>query len=190
MTYELICLIPSLVCKSPIKPSLSVDTSLKKPSLSINTNPNKTGNEGLDAEAAWRTKAANCEHKDTKDFVPDFGDGSLKTSCDFAPDLETEAGKSTRDKEIYPVKHLAFKSINDVAYLCEDCHSVLCKNCRVEYSSDEQETPTPTKVTFPEFKPTNSSAKAENKETNNKGSLLDEYADTSTEMPDYIGGDD
>ena len=26
--------------------------------------------------------------------------------------------------------------------------------------------------------------------SNQKGSLIDDYADTSTEMPDYFGGDD
>jgi len=39
-TYKVMCLIPSLVCRSPSN----------KPSLSIDTNPNKTGNEGLDTE--------------------------------------------------------------------------------------------------------------------------------------------
>jgi hypothetical protein len=127
-------------------------------------------------------------------------DGSADIPCDFSSDFEAE-GKSTRDKEISPEKHSAFKDVNDVAYLCNDCLGVICQECRVEYSSEEEETPTPTKVTFPEFKQDNSSSKidnkeinssnnADNKEINKKDSLLDDYADTSTEMPDYMGGDD
>jgi hypothetical protein len=185
-----------MVYRSPSnKPSLSIDTDpnktpSNKPSLSIDTNPNQTGNEGLDTEVKWRKEAGYCEHKSVSRLTGNAADGSADIPCDFSSDLEPETGKSTRDKEIHPVKHPAFKGEDDVAYLCNNCLGVICKDCRVEYSSDEEETPTPTKVTFPEFKQNNSSKDIDNKETNKKASLLDDYADTSTEMPDYIGGDE
>jgi hypothetical protein len=118
-------------------------------------------------------------------------DGSADIPCDFSSDFEPEAGKSTRDKEITPIKHPAFKDKDDVAYLCDNCLGVICRDCRVEYSSEEEETPTPTKVTFPEFRQNSSSSGTDSKDSNKKdSSLLDDYADTSTEMPDYMGGDD
>jgi len=136
-------------------------------------------------------------------------DGSTGIPCDFSSDFEPEVGKSTRDKEIHPNKHPAFKDEDDVAYLCNNCLGVICQECRVDYSSNEEDTPTPTKVTFPEFKQNSSSTNADketsssintdketnsstntNKEINKTDSLLDDYADTSTEMPDYMGGDD
>lgn len=201
------CLIPSLVCRSPDKPSLSIDTD-----------PNKTGNEGLDTEGEWRKKAGNCEHKIVSKLVGNTIDGSAGIPCDFSSDFETEAGKSTRDKEIHPNKHPAFKDEDDVAYVCNNCLGVICQDCRVDYSSNEEDTPTPTKVTFPEFREDSSSTNASietgssintdketnsstntietssstntNIETSKTDSLLDDYADTSTEMPDYMGGDD
>jgi hypothetical protein len=190
------CLVPSMVYSSPSnKPSLSIDTnpnqtSSNKPSLSINTNPNQTGNEGLDTEGKWRKKAGNCEHKSVSYLTGNTVDGSADIPCDFSSDLESEAGKSTRDKEIYPAKHPAFKDQDDVAYLCDNCLGVICKDCRIDYSSEEEETPTPSKITFPEFKQSSSSSSTDNKETSKKGSLLDDYADTSTEMPDYLIGDE
>jgi hypothetical protein len=173
-------------------------SSSNKPSLTINTNTNETGNEGLDTEGKWRKKAGNCEHKSVSHLTAEIADGSADIPCDFASDLESELGKSTRDKEIHPSKHPAFKHEDDVAFLCNNCLSVICKDCRVEYSSEEEETPTPSKVTFPEFKGSpsktdnidSSNTTDDNKEISNKGSLLDDYADTSTEMPDYMGGDE
>jgi hypothetical protein len=209
------CLTPTLVCRSPSNKPSSSDkpSSSNKPSLTIDTNPNETGNRGLDKEGEWRKSAGICDHSSVSYLIGSTADGSTDIPCDFSSDFE-EAGKSTRDKEIYPDKHPAFKQDGDFAYLCNNCLGVICKDCRVEYSSDEEDTPTPTQMTFPEL-PQNdpssstsndpssstsnnpssstdnsSSSNTDNEEISKNDSLLDDYADTSTEMPDYIGGDD
>jgi hypothetical protein len=141
-----------------------------------------------------------CEHNSVSNFVGYSADGSVDTTCDFSSEFEAEAGKSTRDKEINPDKHPAFKHDGDVAYVCDGCLGVICRDCRVEYSSDEEQTPTPTKFTFPDFRENNSSSETNNSSSSktdnssssktDNSSLLDDFADTSSEMPDYTGGDD
>jgi len=89
----------------------------------------------------------------------------------------------------------------DVAFICSNCHMTVCKNCVEEYSSSEN---TPVSPAFPFtenaiFSSSEKNQQDTNQEDTNKqdtntskpqSSLLDDYANVNTELPDYFGGDD
>lgn len=118
--------------------------------------------------------------------------------CDFEND--DDKGRSIAEKATRPNKHPAVEGANDVAFLCSECQSVCCKNCYEEYPSEEN-----TPVSDRGFLEDNNSLSdnkgpSENKGSNSpedthnkescKSSLLDDFADPSSEMPDYMGCDD
>lgn len=137
--------------------------------------------------------------------------------CDSAGSPSEEAGRSTYDKETEPRKHPAVEGEGDVAFVCNICHMVTCKNC-VEVTPTDS---TPVSPSFPftegtnlptgskdidslsaskdtdslsASKNTDSPSASNSKESTNptlsKSSLLDDFADPSTELPDYTGNDD
>jgi hypothetical protein len=164
--------------------------------------------------------------------------------CDSAGSPSEEAGRSTYDKETEPRKHPAVEGEGDVAFVCNICHMVTCKNC-VEVTPTDS---TPVSPSFPftegtnlptgskdidslsaskdtdslsaskdtdslsaskdtdspsaskdtdspsASKDTDSPSASNSKESTNptlsKSSLLDDFADPSTELPDYTGNDD
>lgn len=161
------------------KPNLKIDTVLS------------TGHEGLDAEKEWRRKSAFCEHSWSM-FVSDEKDNEDPMPCDF-DNGEQDMKTPLSERATRPNKHPAVEGEKDAAFLCENCHAICCKNCYQEYPSEEN-TPVSDrgfleeKNTLTENKDKNVSEKTQN--ISSKSSLLDDYADTSTEMPDYTGGDD
>jgi hypothetical protein len=119
--------------------------------------------------------------------------------CDSDGSPSEEAGRSTYDKETEPRKHPAVEGEGDVAFVCNICHMVTCKNC-VEVTPTDS---TPVSPSFPFFegtnlptasKDTNSLPTSNSKESTNpalsKSFLLDDFADPSAELPDYTGNDD
>jgi hypothetical protein len=126
--------------------------------------------------------------------------------CDSAGSPSEEADRTTYDKETEPRKHPAVEGEGDVAFVCNICHMVTCKNC-VEVTPTDS---TPVSPSFPftegtnlptASKDANSLLTSNSKEnTNNskestnptlsKSSLLDDFADPSAELPDYTGNDD
>jgi hypothetical protein len=119
-----------------IKLNTDNSSTKKKPSLHIDTKP-KTGNEGLDAEKEWRENSSYCEHKEVFKYVADEKDNKDPMLCDFSNNFEETAGQSIKEQGDAPKKHPAVSKEGDWAYLCNDCHAVICKNCRVEYPSEE-----------------------------------------------------
>jgi hypothetical protein len=149
----------------------------------------------------WRKKSGNCEHTNTFLYVADENDIKDPMLCDVAND-ENEGSKPTKVKEMFPEKHPAVKKIGDVAKLCDYCHMVICKDCEQNYSSSEN---TPISANFPEStgnaasndkplqdKLPESAGKSDTatSTSTSKPSLLDDFADVSSELPDYTGGDD
>jgi hypothetical protein len=163
----------------------------KKPNLTIETNPS-TGNEGLDAEKEWRNKSSFCEHDKLFKYLADENDNTNPMLCDYTGDSEDVAGQSSKDQSDIPKKHPAVKGEGDWAHICDNCHAVICKNCHVEYPPEEN-TPVGSPGGYVERKELNiSNDKQKDKTIDNssKSSILDDFADTSSELPDYIGGDD
>jgi hypothetical protein len=177
-----------------------------KPKLKIDTNPS-TGNEGLDAEKEWRKKSAYCEHKKHFVYEGDENDNTDPMLCDFSGDFEDTKDQSIAEQSSNPKKHPAIQHEGDWAYVCSDCFAVVCKDCMVDYPSEEN---TPVFSSNSEkhqnekedIKPQDSSTEQaafeeqqshqSNKDitNNNSKSLIDEFANTSCEMPDYTGGDE
>jgi hypothetical protein len=169
----------------------------EKPNLTIDTK-NSTGNEGLDREKQWRKESSFCEHSELSMYIGDENDNKSPLGCDFVGDHEEVGEQLTKDQENIPKKHPAVEGEGDVAFICDNCHAVICKNCYTEYSSDEDN-----EETFDSKAENNeetSDSKAENNiaenqkdENLNEGqsrSLIDDYADVSCELPDYFSGDD
>jgi hypothetical protein len=168
----------------------------KKPDLHIDTNPSR-GNEGLDAEKEWRKKSSTCEHNDISIYEGDENDNTNPMLCDYEGDPENTAGQSSRDQANAPNKHPAVQGENDWAYLCNDCLAVICKDCHVYYPSEEN-----TPVEQHDDSTTDNNSSGNNNEKENmetmensskspdKSSLIDDFADTSCELPDYTAGDD
>lgn len=164
--------------------------NIDKANLKIDT-VFSTGHEGLDAEKEWRRKASFCEHVWSL-FVSDKKDNKDPMLCDFENEDE-DREKSIAERATRPNKHPAVEGANDAAFVCNDCQAVCCKNCYQEYSSEENTPVSPRgfledKDSLSENK-SNSLPKHTPKDSS-KSSLIDDYADTSTEMPDYTGGDD
>ena len=128
--------------------------------------------------------------------------------CDSAGSPSEEAGRSTYDKETEPRKHPAVEGEGDVAFVCNICHMVTCKNCVEVTPTDSTPVspsfpftegtnlPTASKDTdsLPTSKDTDTLPTSNSKESTNpalsKSSLLDDFADPSAELPDYTGNDD
>lgn len=123
-------------------------SSSRKPKLTIDTNQHTTGNSGIDAESKWRRTSANCTHSDLSIFTACEGDGSLETECDMTSELEVN--RSNIEKEMYPKKHLAFEKAGDEAFVCRGCNANICQKCWVDYGSEEEDSPLPSQVDFPE----------------------------------------
>jgi hypothetical protein len=141
-------------------------------------------------------------------YIADKNDNTDPMLCDSAGSPSEEAGRSTYDKETEPRKHPAVEGEGDVAFVCNICHMVTCKNC-VEVTPTDS---TPVSPSFPftegtnlptgskdtdslsASKDTDSPSASNSKESTNptlsKSSLLDDFADPSTELPDYTGNDD
>jgi hypothetical protein len=189
--------------------TISLEAKEDRPKLKIDTSVASTGNEGLDKEKQWRDKAALCEHNKTSLYISDEKDNKDPLLCDVTHDFE-DNGKTCFDKETNPSKHPAVEGDGDVAFICDNCHTVVCKDCVEEYSSTET---TPVSPVFPFTEGSNfvssieettsesskeeTTSESSKKETTSesskeetKRSLIDDYADTSTELPDYMGGDD
>lgn len=201
----------NIILFSPSKYVLGKD----KPNLTIDTNPS-TGNEGLDAEKRWREKSAYCEHEDVSIYEADENDNVDPMLCDYTGDSEETAGQSTAEQSSAPKKHPAVVGEGDWAYICNDCHAVICKDCNVDYPSEDntpQYSPIPEDFTNknPFDDKQNPSTKEESsieedvskkqnplveKDSSNKpddsskSSLIDDFANTDCEMPDYTAGDD
>ena len=138
-----------------------------------------------------------CEHPSTSLYIADQGDNKDPMLCDVTSDFD-EVGRTNFEKETQPNKHPAVENEGDVAFKCNTCHMIVCKNCVEEYSSSEN---TPVSPAFPfteasnlPFTEASNLPSAKDKEDANspktKNSLLDDYADTSAELPDYTSGDD
>lgn len=175
----------------------------KKPNLTIDTKP-RTGNKGLDSEKEWREKSAFCEHNFDSYYQADENDIKDPILCDFS--FEETQKQTIQDKSTKPIKHPAVEGDKDIAYTCSSCFAVVCKQCVEDYPT-EANTPN-SQLGFTEEKNSpNNNTKANEKNTtsnNNdnsfffntektskpKPSNLDDFADTSCEPADYIGGDD
>ena len=180
-----------------------------KPKLSIDINPS-TGNEGLDAEKEWRKKSAYCEHDDYFIYEGDKNDNTDPMLCDFSGDHEDTKDQSIAEQYSKPIKHRAIEHEGDWAYVCNNCFAVKCKDCFVDYPSEEntpvysshaekyeeykdikQQNSSVEQTTFTEQnikQQSNSSDKSSN--NNDNKSLIDDFANTNCEMPDYTSGDD
>lgn len=195
-----------------------------KPNLTIDTNPS-TGNEGLDAEKKWREKSAYCEHEEISIYEADENDNTDPMLCDFIGDSEEIEGQSTIEQHSAPKKHPAVVGEGDWAYVCNNCQAVICKDCNVNYPSEENSvvySPIPEEfLEKEEYNNEENSSMEKNssseninseeeklRENNNNtaeeilsssnrnindtsnASLIDDFANTDCEMPDYTGGDD
>lgn len=172
-----------------------------KPKLSIDTNPS-TGNEGLDAEKEWRKKSAYCEHEDFFIYEGDKNDNTDPMLCDFSGDHEDTKDQSIEEQSSKPRKHRAIEHEEDWAYVCSNCFAVVCKGCIVDYPSEEN---TPVFSSHEEKYEENQDVKQQNsfigqinfaeqnieqQSNSDNKSLIDDFASTDCEMPDYTSGDD
>jgi hypothetical protein len=66
-------------------------------------------------------KIGKCTHDKLSNFTIDKEKEVKTTLCDF----EEENGKPDP---------LAFDSVTDNAFVCKNCHGIICKNCVVVYS--------------------------------------------------------
>lgn len=121
---------------------------MKKPKLNIDTKPITSGNEGLDKEKQQRDNMANCEHPKMSYYVADGGDNIDPITCD-ATASPTEAARSARDAELHPIKHPAVEGAGDVAFICDSCMMIICKNCIMETAPNTPDTPTAFTADFP-----------------------------------------
>lgn len=138
-----------------------------KPNLTIDTTRDKRQDE-----------IAYCAHK-WSNYVSDEKDIKNPDLCDFTSTLPEE-------KETRPNKHPAVGG----AFICNYCEALCCKNCHVEYPSSPLNDKgfLEKQNSLPENKASNIPENTHN--NSSKSSLLDDFADTSTEMPDYTGGED
>lgn len=88
-----------------------------KPNLTVKTGPETS----LEKD---REKIGKCTHDKLSNFIIDDEKEVKTTLCDF----EGENGKPD---------HAAFDSVTDNAFVCDNCHGIMCKDC-VEIYSDEE----------------------------------------------------
>lgn len=91
-----------------------------KPELTIKVGPQN------DLEKD-QTKIGMCTHENMSDLVMNTPEDVEATMCDFGGDFSE--GKY--------VTHKALDSVTDHALVCDNCHSICCKDCYEEYSSSE-----------------------------------------------------
>ena len=162
----------------------------ERPKLTVETKQKDTGNEGLDREKEWRDKAAMCEHKNKSVYLADEGDDSNPMLCDMTSG-GPEQGKSNYEKTTNPDKHPAVAKAGDSAWVCDDCLAVICDDCTVYYSDSSAGTTTASQADFPLSERVTAESSGSNSTTQgSSGSLLDDFADPSSEPADYTGGDD
>ena len=75
-------------------------------------------------------KVGNCLHEDKRLFMA--SQDAEDTLCDFSDKFDSQGRVES---------HKAFDSANDLAFVCDNCHAVMCKNCGEEYSSSENTSP-------------------------------------------------
>jgi hypothetical protein len=78
-----------------------------------------------------KQKIGLCTHDDFSQFVPGNSQDVESSVCDF------DAGNQENNPEGY---HKAFEGENDVAFVCNSCHAILCKDCVQDYSSEDSPT--------------------------------------------------
>ena len=143
-----------------------------------------------------------CEHPNLTTYVAGSPDEKDPMLCDVAGDASEEPVKSIQKEETQPDKHPAVTKKGDTASVCQDCHMVICDNCIEDHSDQEYNTPTPSQVDFPTQSSSqitkDSSSETEvrdahvqkeqagEKESDQIRSNIEDFADPSTEMPDYI----
>lgn len=88
-----------------------------KPNLTVKTGPETYVEKDKD-------KIGKCTHDNLSNFIIDKEKEVETTLCDF----EGESGKPD---------HRAFDSVTDNAFVCNNCHGIMCKDC-VEVYSDEE----------------------------------------------------
>lgn len=156
-------------------------------------------------------------------YIGDSNDNKNPIECDYSAD--SEANRNNIDRSTKPDKHPAVESAGDVAFICNNCHTIICKNCVEEYS--DTETPTSERLLdSPSNNVTNFSKELSNykkssdttlqnpstpsisnkditnensvevgskniseQSTQSSRSLIDDYADLSSELPNYTGED-
>ena len=89
----------------------------KKPDLTVKTSPSTE----LEKD---KEKIAKCTHDKLSNFKIDKLEEVESTLCDF------EGENNNPD-------HKAFDSVTDNAFICDNCHGILCKNCVEDYSDEE-----------------------------------------------------
>lgn len=154
-----------------------------KPNLTIETKPSSSGNKALDEERERWEKSRFCEHRFNGKYVGTEKDNTSPVLCDFTHDVNEDINK----------KHPAVKGKGDVCYVCDFCPCICCKDCKVDYSSSEN-TPTEKSVFEKSLTEKTPSEKSSSDNTCSdivsRQSNLDDFADLSTELPDYTGCDD
>ena len=91
-----------------------------KPNLTVKIGPQTDVEEDL-------AKIGKCGHDEHSLFIADTEEDANDTICDFSHESD-EKGK--------PAFHNAFDGIGDTAFLCNNCQSVMCKNCVQDFSDD------------------------------------------------------
>jgi len=77
-------------------------------------------------------KIANCLHESQSVFVANTSQDAEETMCDFSDTFDSNGRVQS---------HKAFDSAHDAAFLCNNCHAIICKNCGEDYSSSENSSP-------------------------------------------------
>jgi len=77
-------------------------------------------------------KVGNCFHEDMSLFMANTSQDVEGTMCDFSDVFDSKGKVET---------HKAFDSATDVAFVCNNCHAVMCKDCGEDYSSSENASP-------------------------------------------------
>jgi len=70
-----------------------------------------------------------CTHDQYSEFHSSNSNDVETIYCDFDNGETRSSGGA--------LEHKAFDSEKDIAFLCNNCHAVMCKNCVQDYSSDE-----------------------------------------------------
>lgn len=77
-------------------------------------------------------KIGKCLHEEMSLFMANTSQDAEQTLCEFSEEFDSQ-GKFE--------SHKAFDSASDVAFVCDNCHAVMCKNCCEDYSSCENTSP-------------------------------------------------
>lgn len=76
-----------------------------------------------------KERIALCTHEEYSEFYSSNKNDVESIYCDFDNGETRSSGGS--------LEHKAFDSEKDIAFLCNDCQAIMCKNCVQDYSSDE-----------------------------------------------------